>query len=499
MKITFTFLAILLSAINSNSQWQSVSRITQGYTDRNPAFGIQPGWNQSFFLYELMAFTRIVGPYPRVYVMKFGPNGPLDAGTEITTNSVINDNPTIAYRTGSMGTSYNITKAMVVWITNINSYLDIYGSLYNGTSWSSPFPVVVTTEYKSNPRITCIDTNHFAIVYQTMLGEIYFKRYLNGTWLADTNLTDTEPQPCSNPYISVSYSSSTYSLIVSYEKNISSSQRHVLFRKRNYNTQWTSPDTIAIAGYNKNSGFVPYVGGGTIYCLFESNRSGKWTVYSTQVNFFSSSLTQDLVVNDPSARNTNFAASNIPILVDDPVNFYSVANAYVKRRNDSTRVWGSYGPLYYNGDTNSIVQLTVGRGVYLSPGTLSYWLVFTKDTLGTLSNLYAARTIVSLGGVHKISSEIPEQFSLSQNYPNPFNPNSKIEFQILKLSDTKLVVFDVLGKEIATLVNEQLKPGTYEVDFDGTNFPSGVYFYSIQIITDDLVQKNQTKKMVLIK
>ena len=112
------------------------------------------------------------------------------------------------------------------------------------------------------------------------------------------------------------------------------------------------------------------------------------------------------------------------------------------------------------------------------------------------SNAYIVyrRPLGELIGIQPISNEIPNQFSLSQNYPNPFNPNSKIKFQISKLSEAKLIVFDVLGQEVETLVNEHLKPGIYEVDFDGSNFASGVYFY--KLIATDFVE---TKKMILIK
>lgn len=97
-------------------------------------------------------------------------------------------------------------------------------------------------------------------------------------------------------------------------------------------------------------------------------------------------------------------------------------------------------------------------------------------------------------GINQISSEIPNEFSLSQNYPNPFNPTTNIKFQIPMAGFVKLIIYDALGKEIQTLVNEQLSPGTYEVDFDGSNQPSGVYFYKLESGTF-----TETKKMVLVK
>jgi hypothetical protein len=103
-------------------------------------------------------------------------------------------------------------------------------------------------------------------------------------------------------------------------------------------------------------------------------------------------------------------------------------------------------------------------------------------------------------GIEPISSEILQRYELLQNYPNPFNPMTKLRFSIplsrgvAEGRGVLLKVYDVLGKEIAVLVNENLKPGTYEIEWDATNIPSGVYFYSL--ITSEFTQ---TKKMVVLK
>jgi photosystem II stability/assembly factor-like uncharacterized protein len=97
-------------------------------------------------------------------------------------------------------------------------------------------------------------------------------------------------------------------------------------------------------------------------------------------------------------------------------------------------------------------------------------------------------------GIKPISNNVPEKFVLYQNYPNPFNPSSKIKFQIAKLSDVQLKIYDILGREVATLANEKFQPGVYEVEFDGNNYPSGVYFY--QLTTESF---SNTKRMVLLK
>lgn len=100
--------------------------------------------------------------------------------------------------------------------------------------------------------------------------------------------------------------------------------------------------------------------------------------------------------------------------------------------------------------------------------------------------------------VQSITSDIPANFSLSQNYPNPFNPSTTINFSIPSVETTRRVVslkvYNISGREIATLVNQQLTPGTYSETWDASNFPSGMYFYKLTYGSF-----SETKKMILIK
>ncbi len=84
---------------------------------------------------------------------------------------------------------------------------------------------------------------------------------------------------------------------------------------------------------------------------------------------------------------------------------------------------------------------------------------------------------------------IPKGFTLSQNYPNPFNPQTKIRFELSSTKFVKLQVFDILGKEITTLVNEDKYSGTYEVVFDASHLPSGIYIYHLMIDTYTISRK----------
>jgi subtilisin family serine protease len=101
---------------------------------------------------------------------------------------------------------------------------------------------------------------------------------------------------------------------------------------------------------------------------------------------------------------------------------------------------------------------------------------------------------VSITGIDPVSSEIPSKFELHPNYPNPFNPATMIRFDIAKQTGAKLYVYDILGRVVKTLVNEQLKAGKYEIRFDASSLSSGVYFYKLE--TSDFTD---TRKMLLLK
>ncbi len=138
-------------------------------------------------------------------------------------------------------------------------------------------------------------------------------------------------------------------------------------------------------------------------------------------------------------------------------------------------------------------KFSEGIGI-VSGGQSSILCSRSSVLIGCVINGVAYGDTSFIVGINQISSEVPNEFSLSQNYPNPFNPTTKVKFQIPNSGFVKLIVYDLLGKEIQTLVNQQLSPGIYEVDFDGSNLPSGVYYYKLESGTF-----TETKKMVLVK
>ncbi|HQY51610.1 MAG TPA: M12 family metallo-peptidase [Ignavibacteria bacterium] len=145
-----------------------------------------------------------------------------------------------------------------------------------------------------------------------------------------------------------------------------------------------------------------------------------------------------------------------------------------------------------NGVLDSIALLmgTVGDSVRCS---WRAWAYNGYDSAQT-SNSAILTLIRTTVGINQISSVLPEKFDLGNNYPNPFNPVTKIKFDVASAQQVKIIIYNNLGKKISELVNNKLQPGVYEVNFNGADMSSGVYFYTME--TSDFVM---TKKMLLIK
>ncbi len=129
----------------------------------------------------------------------------------------------------------------------------------------------------------------------------------------------------------------------------------------------------------------------------------------------------------------------------------------------------------------------------LQSGSISV-KVSAVDTANASAYCTFTLNIVQQIGLNPVNEIVPEEYNLLQNYPNPFNPATNISFDIPKAAVTKLVIYNIQGREVGILVNEYLKPGSYKVDFFADYLSSGIYFY--KIISGSYIQ---TKKMILLK
>jgi len=203
----------------------------------------------------------------------------------------------------------------------------------------------------------------------------------------------------------------------------------------------------------------------------------------------------------------NYASTGIHVLPITPATEQLWYKDYATDMYDYTPNGLRHTPCFDPNNTNTMIwnwtTINVGVQAIAYPDTALNFFpyygydIFKYDNGSSPSNVIywiLTRKYGTPIGIRPINNEVPSSFKLYQNYPNPFNPISKIKMQISKISNVKLIVYNILGREVTTLVNEKLKPGTYEIDFDGSNYSSGVYFYSLK--ASGYID---TKKMILLK
>lgn len=145
------------------------------------------------------------------------------------------------------------------------------------------------------------------------------------------------------------------------------------------------------------------------------------------------------------------------------------------------------GPVTSTSNDNSIGRVALRQGSSSSSPSL------------TIDGIRVSKAWNYVVAVQNTSSEVPASFGLKQNYPNPFNPSTTIEFNVKTNSFVTLNVFDILGRNVSSLVNEKLSAGSYRVNFNASLLSSGVYYYRLNAIDDMGSSFVDTKSMILVK
>lgn len=290
------------------------------------------------------------------------------------------------------------------------------------------------------------------------------------------------------------------------------------------------PPLTAIAIDPGNDNIIYATSGNNIYK--STNRGSSFNVISQIINltkllrvspfneshlFVSDSLGMQISTNS----GLTFARLNVPQFRDmyfynnKPV-VYGVGNGVFKS-TDNGMNWIQFSSLNascieVNPDDSAIIYIGTNNGVYRSitgGQTFNHSEISFPNSnliLGLSKDANSGDTIIVCTqrgiykvwdlqtGITKINSAVPEKYSLMQNYPNPFNPETKIRYDIRTYGNVLLNVYDNNGREIETLVNEEQSPGTYEITFNGSSLPSGVYFYKVE--TGNYFA---SKKMIVLK
>jgi len=298
-------------------------------------------------------------------------------------------------------------------------------------------------------------------------------------------------------------------LYVSFEREYSSSQNSIYCLKADTisNPLNLMIDTIRFLGYNYNAGFAkmylspnPYLG------LYESYMNGKLNEFGTQIKWNGQSSVHHDVLTSQYFDVWGYKGSEF-ILGDNTTNgvfgFLTKINNSIYAKAKMSWFAGDSVNVLVSNDTNfkSNISLSTANAIP-NIGCYKIWIASGKDLGASDRGIFGISFTSCAMNIRKLSGNANE-YSLYQNYPNPFNPVTKIHFDIPPLTPplvkvgsgmATLKIYDITGREIQVLVNEIQQPGSFEVTFDGSNLPSGAYFY--QLRAGDFVE---TKKMLMIK
>ena len=258
--------------------------------------------------------------------------------------------------------------------------------------------------------------------------------------------------------------------------------------------------------------YIPVGEGNIIFLDSAENGLSRWTAaggwgLSTSLPHSGSNSFSDSPTGNYTNTTTRSLTLTVPLNVSSsPVlklsywykhTIDTLDNAYIDISNDNGVTWTS--PRFYNKTVGSWTKEAIDISA-IAGGSAALKIRFSMISNGatTADGIYiddirlTGYNVTPTGIV--LNNEIPVEYSLSQNYPNPFNPSTVINYQVKNQDFVSLKVFDMLGKEVVTLVNENQTAGNYSVSFDGSRLSSGLYYYKIQ--SGDFTD---TKKMLLIK
>jgi hypothetical protein len=491
-KLFYTLVFVLIvqctfTISNVMSQWQSDVRLTNdpglSYTT---SYGNEKGIASSGDTVHVVWFDNRAAQGYEIYY-KRSIDGGINWGTDtrLTNNVYYSADPSIAV-SGSV--------VHVVWDDLRDGNDEIYykHSTDGGTTWGADTRVTFDSSLSRNPCVSA--SGLFVHVvwgdYNTL--DIFYKRSTDGglTWGTATRFTNDS---AASWYPSIAVSGSIVHVV--WQDGRGGNANVYYKRSSDGGITWGADTALT---NNLTTTYLSissmYVSGSVLHVVWTNPVDGGINHKGSTNGGITWGL-DSRVTNNPAVTYTpsvTFSGSNVHVVwsVNRDGNF----EIYYNRSTDGGLSWGT--------DTRLTNDPGYSFRSFVSVSGTAVHVLWTDNRDGNFEIYYKRNPTGNPVGIINISTGIPSSFSLGQNYPNPFNPTTKIRFTVPALSSqhdlswnpVRLKVYDITGREVQTLVNESLAPGTYETSFDGSKYNSGVYFYKLS--TEGF---SDVKKMLMIK
>ncbi|MCL5020791.1 MAG: T9SS type A sorting domain-containing protein [Bacteroidetes bacterium] len=386
-------------------------------------------------------------------------------------SGVVQKNPDIC--------SIQIGTSIAAWQVKSDSVWNIEYSVFNGDSgvWSTPALLTNDSVSNTNVEVRTLFDSSFVLLWKRG-NSILFSVYKSEAFspirtLVQSNTDSTDYDFAYNGFV--------------WTDRGASGNRFCLYSsvQNTVNFSLSVPDTILADGDISDPRFVVYGGGTPGAITFNLHTKGKYSAYWS-LRIYPDGWSSEQLAGDSSASYLHAAAYFPPYVVDEtshgffrPFQLYTVDFIAWERQSvadTSVVFYGAGVDSIQEGSSPSIssVSLPLTPQSYMS---FVGFVVWQSDRSGT-SRIYSRSFLWTQTAVDEPTGP-PTSFRLDQNYPNPFNPATNIGYRISSLGFVSLKVYDVLGRLVATLVNGFKSPGDYELQFDGSKFASGVYFYRL--------------------
>ncbi|MCB0725706.1 MAG: exo-alpha-sialidase [Ignavibacteriae bacterium] len=488
----FSFLVLTVTVTifkytESYAQWQADSRLTNdtasSFTSTNNAWCIASTGN---FVYASWEDRR--DGNSEIYHKRSTDGGATwGADTRLTNNASISQHPSI---------SVSGTIVHVVWEDTRDGNLEIYykRSTNSGVSWSTDTRLTNNPDFSIDPCISSSGQDVRVVWRDDREGNsgIYYKRSTDGgaSWGADTRLTDTvsasqKPAICvSGSVVHVAWADS----------RVGNAFKIYYKRSTDGGVTWGADTQLTNLVTVSQSPCIS-VSDSVVHIVWNDERSGDNNEQGGYFNIFYKRSTDGGITWSTDAP---LIASNVYSLYPSVASSGQIVQViWCDDRDGNFEIYNkrsTNGGINWGPDTRLTNAFDDSIYPSVSISNQAVHVVWIDHRDGNFEIYYKRNPTGNLVGLVNINSEIPEKFHLFQNYPNPFNPGTKIRFELPVSSNVKLVIYDVLGKEVETLIDGELSAGTYEPKWNAEKLSGGVYFYKLE--AGGFVS---TKKMVLIK